>query len=202
MVRNSSARMLLSVFALSCAGVFAMPLSSAEGPKPLPEAALKIRDVQLQENGTLELQLVDAQGKGLANVPVVVAFQNRKVGEAKTNVDGVVRMENLRGGQHVIQAGAGVEIVRLWEAAIAPPSAVRRLAIVSDEKVVRGQGNGTAQSFMGGGMNGLLGVGVVGSLVGLGYLLNENENQDDTNRSLQQQINALNQNNQGGPVSP
>lgn len=205
MVKKSSARILLSVLALSSLCGTQIPLSAAAGPKPLTEASVRVRDVQLLENGALELQLVDSQGRGLSQVPVVVSFQNRRVAEGRTDADGIVRMENLRGGQHVVQAGSGVEVVRLWDTAIAPPSAVRRLAIVSNEQVVRGQGSGPPTTFMGSPMNQLLVTGTILSLVGVGYLLNENNNQDDAIRSLQQQQQQLNGNSifsLGAPVSP
>ncbi len=184
-------KMIVALIAVAL-GVSGNPLFALDtpGPRPLPDAKARIRDVLLSERGVVELQLVDSQGQGLKNVPVTVKFQDRIVAQATTGENGLVSLEKIRPGQHTVHAGAGIELVRVWQPSAAPPSAVNRLAIVSDERVVRGQPGSTpsnpGQTTISPG-----GALTILSLVGAGVALAEIESQKDDIKSLQSQVNAL-----------
>ncbi len=164
-------------------------IQAAEGPKPLPEAAAKIRDVRLAQGGTLELQLVDQQGNGLQNVPVSLSFSGQRVAEAQSNDHGTVRFSNLRPGLHVVHAGSATDTVRLWNDGTAPPHAARRLAVVADEQVVRGQLGGGSLGFGGasGGTMFLAAAAIGGGALGVVGLVENQELQDEVD-DLQDQL--------------
>ncbi|MFO0426451.1 MAG: hypothetical protein ACK526_07790 [Planctomyces sp.] len=116
-------------------------IHAASAPKPITsiQQSSQIRDVRLNDEGMLQLQLLNSQGQGLSGVDVSLMFEDRTVATGTTDKNGALAFRGLRPGIHVAQAGAGREILRLWNHDTAPPQAINRVAIVSDEKVVRGQ---------------------------------------------------------------
>ncbi len=167
-------------------------VQAAEGPKPLPEAAAKVKDVRLAQGGVLELQLVDQQGNGIGNVPVRLSFSGQAVAEGQSDDRGTVRFSSLRPGLHQVHAGGATDTVRLWNDGTAPPQAVRRLAIVASEQVVRAQSpmNTVGLGGMSGG-NLVLGVVTVTSAT-LGIVaISENQDLQDDVDDLQSQLDEL-----------
>lgn len=114
---------------------------AASAPKPITsiQQNSQIRDVRLNDEGMLQLQLLNSQGQGLSGVDVSLLFEDRTVATGTTDKNGSLAFKGLRPGIHVAQAGAGREILRVWNHDTAPPQAINRVAIVSDEKIVRGQ---------------------------------------------------------------
>ena len=98
-----------------------------------------VQDVALTAGGAFSGQIVDAQGNGLAGVPVTVANASGKV-TLNTSADGRFQVTNLNGGVLQIAAGDCVQTCRVWTASTAPPVATSGLLMVSNNNVVRGQG--------------------------------------------------------------
>ena len=129
------------VFGLTAAlaGAGIVDASAADGPKPISSAVSGVRDVRLSEDGILSLQLLTQEGQGISDVEVQVSYEDQQIASGKTKADGSVEFTGLRPGVHRISAGAGRETLRIWTHDTAPPKAVNRVAIVTDERVVRGQ---------------------------------------------------------------
>ena len=167
-------------------------IQAAAGPKPLPEAAAKVRDVRLAQGGALELQLVDQQGNAIGEVPVSLSFSGQRVAEAQSDDRGTVRFSNLRPGLHVVHAGGTTDTVRLWNDGTAPPHAVRRLAVVAGEQVVRGQSPVNTLG-LGGVSGGTLVLGaatIAAGTLGVVSLVENQELQDDVD-DLQSQLDEV-----------
>lgn len=127
---------LVSITTTTCESVLA---GNTPGPVPLKQADVKVRDVRLSADGTFSLQLVDSQGNGIKDVPVQLNYDGRKIAEGRSDETGRLQFTGLRPGLHALTAGVGVEAIRLWAADAAPSTAVERLAVVSEERIVRGQ---------------------------------------------------------------
>jgi uncharacterized membrane protein YgcG len=165
-------------------------VTAADKPKPVSEAPVRVKDVQLSEGGTMNLTVVDTKNTPHKDVQVSVVHQKRVVAAGKTDAHGQVRFTNLRPGQHSIQTGADTQIVRLWNSDTAPQGAVKKMVVSAEGDVVRGQGGG---GFAGGGFGGG-GFGGGGALLGIAGLaggvyggIAATDAQDDVD-TLRQQI--------------
>jgi hypothetical protein len=123
--------------ALAGAGI--VGASAADGPKPITSKISGVRDARLSEDGVLSLQLLTKDGQGIADIEVLVSYEDQQIASGETKADGSVEFTGLRPGVHQLSAGAGRETLRIWTYDTAPPKAVNRVAIVTDERVVRGQ---------------------------------------------------------------
>lgn len=119
--------------ALSMAMLLGSPVLAAEN------VAVRSTDYLLGQKGVLVGSVVNQQGQPAAGLPVQVLHDGRVVATAYSNEQGEFSVESLRNGTHSVQLGETLHPVRFWSNASAPPSAVSRMAIVVDEKVVRGQ---------------------------------------------------------------
>jgi len=88
---------------------------------PAPPAP--VMDVALSDGGMLYGRVVDLQGAGISNVPVVVKSQDRTVAATTTAPDGAFNIQGLRGGVYQVAAANGHGVYRLWSAGTAPPVA-------------------------------------------------------------------------------
>ena len=125
---RSSLSMVLSMVML-----VGSPVLAAEA------VAVRSTDYLLGHNGVLVGNVVNQQGRPAAGLPVQVLHDGRVVATAYSNEQGEFAVESLRHGTHTVQLGQSLQPVRFWSNASAPPSAVKRMAIVVDEEVVRGQ---------------------------------------------------------------
>ena len=97
-------------------------------------------DVALDDGGTLQGQVVDAQGKLVAETTVSIQQLDREIVRTVTDRSGRFRVAGLRGGTYRIVAGEAVGVYRLWAANTAPPAALpRALVVPGDQQLVRGQ---------------------------------------------------------------
>ena len=151
--------------------VCAMPVNAVEKTQAVAEAPVKVRDVRLAEGGLLAMQVVDSKNAAMADVPVVLEFQNKQVAAARTDENGMVTFKGVHPGQHKIQTENGQQMVRLWEGDSAPPGAVKKLAVTTDSRIIRGQAGGTGLLLAGAGA--LVVGGVVYSVVEVNDLNDE-----------------------------
>ena len=101
-------------------------------------------------DGVLTGTVLNAEARPVAGLNVQVLQDSRVVATASSDDNGQFAIRGLRHGSHVIQVGARQQPVRFWGSQIAPPSAVKSVAIVVDEHVVRGQ---AAQGLIFGGFS-------------------------------------------------
>ncbi len=133
---------------LSCAGNVVSPSGAISGepalPPPRKSSSDKLTcgaDVVLTEEGVLRGILVRPDGQPLAGVPVCVRGAGRFLAEVKTRQYGRFRITGLQGGVYQVHTGTASQTLRLWAPGTAPPSATALLHLVSDNTVVRGQGD-------------------------------------------------------------
>jgi hypothetical protein len=117
-------------------------LRAAEGPsgieEPAPPAVLT-RDIDLGRSQQLRGQLVNRDGKPLANQRVVAIQGDSTPMQTTTDRSGRFVFVGLKAGLYQVQAEHGLAMCRCWSDRTAPPAAVNELLLVSDAQAVRGQ---------------------------------------------------------------
>ena len=130
------------MIALACVGMLipgpalrAAAPSQAAGKGSTPA----VLDVALQSGGTLQGQIVDAQGKPLSRTAVSIRQSDREVAATLTDESGRFRASGLRGGMCQVVAGGAVGTYRLWAPKTAPAAArPAALIVVDGQPLVRG----------------------------------------------------------------
>ena len=107
-------------------------------------------DVAISD-GVLVGTVLNKEAKPVAGLNVQLLHETKVIASATSDEKGQFAIRGLRNGSHVLQVGTVQQPVRFWGTQAAPPSAVSKIAVVVDEKVVRGQTMG-----MGGGLAGNL----------------------------------------------
>ncbi|MBC8351319.1 MAG: carboxypeptidase regulatory-like domain-containing protein [Planctomycetes bacterium] len=128
-----------------------------------------IRDVALQQGGTLHGSLISAQGRGAAGETISMTANGELVARAIVGSDGKFVVTGLQPGVYSIFAGETQRALRLWSDGAAPPSATSELRLVSHQsRVVRGMhGDHLPQWDHPILVGGLLAVaGVIGGIIG------------------------------------
>lgn len=123
--------------ALACAGML-LPQSVLAAPASLGPAP---RDIALRTGGVMVGQVVDVQGKALADSEVAMYFGQAEVVRTKTDANGVFAAKGLRGGEYTVVAGGGQVAYRLWAPGTAPPAASNGALVITGDEVINGQCN-------------------------------------------------------------
>ena len=99
-----------------------------------------IRDVALQQGGTLRGELMSAQGHGAAGQTISLATDGELVAKAVVGADGKFFIGGLRPGVYSVVSGYTQSTLRLWSQAAAPPAAAPELLLVQQQsQIARGQ---------------------------------------------------------------
>jgi hypothetical protein len=145
-----------SVVAAASLGLFVPQMDYAANPgtaspsgTPGIREAAPVQDVALQPNGVLRGQVLDGQGRPVANGAVVVAQQGQLVTRTLTDEQGRFAVAGLRGGLYQVVTAQGGGVYRVWTAEAAPPVAKSAALIVNDETVVRGMQDGCQGGVLG-----------------------------------------------------
>ena len=129
---------------LACLGmVVPQTALQAAGPqqaKKVVKPAAAVTDVAMQADGTVQGQVLNAQGAHLDGAVVSIRQGNEEVARTLTDAQGRFTVRNLRGGVYHVVAGRGAKVFRFWAPKTAPPSAQAQAVIVSGAEIVRGQG--------------------------------------------------------------
>jgi len=136
----AAASLGLFVPQMACA---ANPGSAPLGGTPVMGQAAPVQDVALQPDGILRGQVLDGQGRPVANGTVVVAQQGKLVTRTLTDEQGRFAVAGLRGGLYQVVTAQGGGVYRVWTAEAAPPVAKNAALIVNDETIVRGMQDGS-----------------------------------------------------------
>jgi hypothetical protein len=107
----------------------------------------QVRDVELQQGGTLEGQVLDSQGVPLAETTVFVVRDGQAVAATQTGASGWFSIADLRGGVYQVGTSQGGGVFRLWAPHTAPPAAAQQVLVVHGA-VARG---GFRHGLVGGG---------------------------------------------------
>jgi hypothetical protein len=132
--------------------------------RPTVSPVPPIQDVSLDRQGTLQGQLVDANGKPVAAASVSLRQNGQVAGRAATDRTGQFTFANTRTGVYEIAAAGTNGVYRVWTAEAAPPAANGKVLLVDKGDVVRGQENNARRLLLCTGL--ILGAGVIGGVIG------------------------------------
>lgn len=126
--------------ALACLGIL-VPASALEPATAAIDSRQTppVVDVMLDDGGALQGQVVDVQGKPLAQSVLSIRQADREVATAVSDPSGRFRVAGLRGGMYQIVAGEATHVYRLWAPRTAPPSAQPGAFVVVGGQQVLGQ---------------------------------------------------------------
>lgn len=113
-----------------------------------PPAGTKIRlkNVQLSEEGTLRGRYISVDGKAVADTPLTFNLNGQKYTTTKDNKG---RFEiALPAGNCIVDAEGQAFACRLWTARTAPPGALKSVAVVKPQNAVRGQQGNNYSPFL------------------------------------------------------
>lgn len=97
-------------------------------------------DVALETDGRLAGQVLDGEGRPLANEPVAVQSINGQTKlQTTTDAQGRFLVDSISAGTFRILSRNGCTICRCWTSKAAPPSAKKEVLIVSSNQIERGQ---------------------------------------------------------------
>lgn len=102
-------------------------------------AAIVTRDIDLGRTQQLRGQLVNRDGKPLANQRVIALQGETTPMQTTTDRSGRFVFVGLKAGIYQVQAENCLALCRCWSDQTAPPAAVTELLLVSDDQAVRGQ---------------------------------------------------------------
>jgi hypothetical protein len=97
-------------------------------------------DIALAADGRLTGQVLNSEGRPLANEPVVVQNINGQTKmQTSTDAQGRFLVDSIGAGTFQISAQNGCTICRCWTSKAAPPSAKKEVLIVAGNQIERGQ---------------------------------------------------------------
>jgi hypothetical protein len=102
-------------------------------------ASAQAVDVALSATGTLSGAVVDTRGHARGKTAVEVRRGRRLVARALTDANGRYAVSNLPGGLYQVRVDGTETLVRAWAAGTAPRSAAKKLPVIADAPIVRGQ---------------------------------------------------------------
>lgn len=140
MVRNLVARRALVT--LIVAGMLAAQgqvLAGQPIPYGPPAAGAPLAEVVLLPGGAMSGTTVNADGRALQDVPVLLVQQGQVVASVRSDPTGQFTLIGVPEGIYEVVAGDGHQWVRLWAQPTAPPVAQQRLMVVANGGAVRGQ---------------------------------------------------------------
>lgn len=105
---------------------------------PVAKSVRQISNDVILTNGTITGQYLTSSGTAVEGAQVSVRQGGQEVARTATNAHGVFAVSGLSSGVYEIATPSGVEIVRAWDANVAPPSANQFATIVASD-AVRGQ---------------------------------------------------------------
>ncbi len=110
---------------------------------PLSQA-LTVVDVALQADGLLHGQIVDKQGRPLVAAQVQIqSAATDKPWRTQTDAQGRFQVTGLSGANYRLEVGSQTQLLRVWAAGTAPPSATSGVLLVQDSDVVLAQNCGS-----------------------------------------------------------
>ncbi len=103
-------------------------------------AVSAVRDVALQDGGSLTGQVLDAAGTPVVGTAVAVLDQGHAVATTQTGAEGRFAVSGVKAGVYEVATSNGVTVCRLWAPRTAPPAAQADALVVHGDTVVRGGG--------------------------------------------------------------
>jgi hypothetical protein len=138
------AKMSWAKAAAIVAGVhLAVPQMMTYGAEPATRVAAEKKttttaDVVLSSAGELTGRVITAEGAAVDGATVKLSQNGKSVGQTTSGADGRFKLASVKGGLYQVAAGQTTQVVRVWHADAAPPSA-RPMTTIVQGTVVRGQ---------------------------------------------------------------
>lgn len=111
---------------------FTTAMAASEAPAAI--------DVALAEGGTLRGQLVDPQGRPLADSPVQLRRNGTLLATTSTDENGTFELTGVGGGSYLLASVNCNQHCRLWAPGTAPPATKDALLLISCDPLMRGSG--------------------------------------------------------------
>lgn len=105
---------------------------------PVAKSVRQISSDVILTNGTITGQYLTSSGTAVEGAQVSVRQGGQEVARTMTNGHGVFAVSGLSSGVYELATPSGVEIVRAWDANVAPPTANEFATIIASD-AVRGQ---------------------------------------------------------------
>lgn len=111
--------------------------------RTLPPASVQdatpIRDVELGAGGSLQGQVMNAQGAPAAGELVMIEQRGVEIRRVSCDEQGQFVASGLRGGVYEVKTRNSMNVFRCWANRTAPPAARDQVLLVSDATAVNGQ---------------------------------------------------------------
>ncbi|QDU78712.1 hypothetical protein Pla110_04160 [Polystyrenella longa] len=180
-----------AAYGLACLGLL-VPQAGVSAATPKQEVKAErfmngptAVDVVLGKDGTVIGKVVDGQGKLVEGAAVTITKGEKEVVKTVSNAKGLFGARNMTAGTYKITAGQGSRQFRLWSAQTAPPKAMAKAILVSDNQIVRGQ------PVMGG-IDIITGVLLATTITGTTFAIINNNDINDLEDNMDAQNAALN----------
>ena len=111
--------------------------SVTSSSRPLSQST--ILDTRLDRAGRLLGQVVDAEGRPQADIPINVLRGGKTLARVVTDSEGRFHVDGLSGGLIIIDTKGATALARVWTNEAAPPSAMSAILLVTDASIARGQ---------------------------------------------------------------
>lgn len=99
----------------------------------------RIPDLLLGIDGTMTGRVCDRTGKIIEGTKVDLKQNNKTIGVAVTNRDGIYKFKDVKAGVYRVSSGNTEGTFRVWTRSTAPPSAKEHALLVLGENGSRGQ---------------------------------------------------------------
>jgi hypothetical protein len=130
------ARILTTVLVTLATLGLCLPPTAFAGETPPKAVAV---DVALMDGGVLVGQVVDSQGSGIENAPVLLRHEGKSLATPRTGSQGYFALKDLRPGVYQLASAKSEGAYRLWAPGTAPPTAQKGALLVANDGVARGQ---------------------------------------------------------------
>ena len=129
----------VAVVAMTCLGV-CLPTRSFAGQTVVVDGIPVVQTVEnlSLQDGTLIGGLVDANGKGVADAPVVIGQKGKPVAQLRTDKDGRFAAKGLKPGVYQVVSHGAVTTHRVWAQDQAPTDAKKGVIHTVDPQIARG----------------------------------------------------------------
>ena len=127
-------------------------------------SASGVVDLVLSADGRAHGWLLDSQGQAVEGAIVILRQGRSDVLKTMTDQTGQYELTGITSGTYQLQAGNQGRVIRVWDAATAPPAARPHLTLVCEASVIRGQSGYQAALYDDPGR--LAGLGMVGIALG------------------------------------
>ncbi|NOZ40691.1 MAG: carboxypeptidase regulatory-like domain-containing protein [Planctomycetes bacterium] len=101
-------------------------------------ASMRAADVALKRGGVLRGQVVNNAGIGIARATVELT-SGRQRWQTETDEQGWFQVAELSGGTYQLRVAGQTQVLRVWSAGTAPPSASQGVLVTPSTEIVRGQ---------------------------------------------------------------